>query len=49
MTVYRRRRATVFDAGVMNFGASAYWPGISTLVGNLWTHLSGEQPPPPTD
>ena len=49
MTVYRRRRATVFDAGVMNFGASADWPGISTLVGNLWTHLSGEQPQPPTN
>jgi hypothetical protein len=49
MTVYRRRRATVFDAGVMNFGASAHWPGISTLVGNLWTHLSGEQPQPPTN
>lgn len=47
MTVYRRRRSTVFDAGVMNFGASAYWPGISTLVANLWTRLSGEQPPPP--
>ena len=44
MTIYRRGRATVFDAGALNFGASAYWPGISKLVTNLWQHLSGEQP-----
>jgi hypothetical protein len=42
MTIYRRRRATVFDAGVLNFGASAHWPQVSRLVSNLWTHLSGE-------
>jgi hypothetical protein len=44
MTVYRQGRATVFDAGALNFGASAYWPGISQVVTNLWQHLSGEQP-----
>jgi hypothetical protein len=42
MTIYRRGRATVFDAGVLNFAASAQWPQISPLVSNLWTHLSGE-------
>lgn len=46
MTIYRRGRATVFDAGAMNFGASADWPGVSRLVANLWTHLSGEEPAP---
>ena len=46
MTVYRKGRATVFDAGALNFGASAYWPGISQLVSNLWQHLSGEAPEP---
>jgi hypothetical protein len=39
MTYYRRGRAQVFDAGVMNFGASATWPVVSTLVDNLWRHL----------
>lgn len=43
MTIYRQGRSTVFDAGALNFGASAYWPGISQLVSNLWQHLSGEQ------
>jgi hypothetical protein len=47
MTIYRQRRATVFDAGALNFGASAYWPGISQLVSNLWQHLGGEAPEPP--
>jgi hypothetical protein len=42
MTVYRMGRATVFDAGVFNFGASAHWPKISRMVSNLWSHLSGE-------
>lgn len=46
MTLYRKGRATVFDGGALNFGASAYWPGISQLVTNLWQHLSGEQPVP---
>lgn len=48
MTLYRRGRATVFDAGTMNFGASADWPGVSRLVANLWTRLSGEASSPAT-
>jgi hypothetical protein len=47
MTIYRRGRATVFDAGAMNFGASANWPGVSAVMTNLWSHLSGERVPPP--
>jgi hypothetical protein len=42
MTIYRRGRSTVFDAGAINFGASAHWPTVSRLVSNLWNHLSGE-------
>jgi hypothetical protein len=42
MTIYRQGHATVFDAGVLNFGASAHWPQVSRLVSNLWAHLSGE-------
>ncbi len=42
MTIYRRGRSTVFDAGAINFGASAHWPTVSRLVSNLWAHLSGE-------
>jgi hypothetical protein len=48
MTIYRRGRATVFDAGAMNFGASANWPGVSAVMTNLWSHLSGERVPPPS-
>ncbi|HUZ16080.1 MAG TPA: N,N-dimethylformamidase beta subunit family domain-containing protein [Gaiellaceae bacterium] len=44
MTIYRKGRSTVFDAGVFNFGASAHWPNISRMVSNLWSHLSGERP-----
>jgi hypothetical protein len=45
MTIYRMGRATVFDAGVFNFGASAhYLPSISRMVSNLWSHLSAEKP-----
>ncbi len=43
MTIYRRGRSTVFDAGALNFGASAHWPSVSRLVSNLWSHLSGER------
>ena len=43
MTLYQEGGATVFDAGVFNFGASAHWPTVSQLVTNLWSHLSGEQ------
>ena len=42
MTIYRRGRSTVFDAGAINFGASAHWPAVSRLVDNLWSRLSGE-------
>jgi hypothetical protein len=44
MTIYRMGRATVFDAGVFNFGASAHWGRISRMVSNLWSHLSGQRP-----
>ncbi len=44
MTVYTMGKATVFDAGVFNFGASAHWGNISRMVSNLWSHLSGERP-----
>jgi N,N-dimethylformamidase beta subunit-like protein len=42
MTIYTRGRSTVFDAGAINFGASAHWPALSRLFSNLWSHLSGE-------
>jgi N,N-dimethylformamidase beta subunit-like protein len=42
MTIYTRGRSTVFDAGAINFGASAHWPALSRLFVNLWGHLSGE-------
>jgi N,N-dimethylformamidase beta subunit-like, C-terminal len=41
MTIYRRGRSTVFDAGAINFGVSAHWPRVAPLVTNLWQHLSG--------
>jgi hypothetical protein len=48
MSIYRQGRATVFDAGALNFGASAHWPSVSQLVSNLWEHLSGERSPAAT-
>jgi hypothetical protein len=42
MTIYKRGRSTVFDAGAMNFEASAHWPKLSRFFSNLWSHLSGE-------
>jgi len=30
----------VFSAGVMNFGGSALWPTVSTMVVNLWAQLT---------
>jgi hypothetical protein len=45
MTYYRRGRAQVFDAGVMNFGGSADWPVVSTLVANLWRRLAPQNGP----
>ena len=32
--------AKVFSAGVMNFGGSALWPVVSTMMQNLWKTLS---------
>ena len=43
MTIYTHGRSTVFDAGAINFGASAHWPALSRFFSNLWSHLSGEQ------
>jgi len=41
MTYYATPRgAKVFSAGVMNFGGSALWPPIRTMVANLWAYLS---------
>jgi hypothetical protein len=40
MTIYRRGGATVFDAGVINFGATGDWPIVSRMLTNLWQHLS---------
>ena len=42
MTIYTRGRSTVFDAGAINFGASAHWPALARFFSNLWSHLSGE-------
>jgi hypothetical protein len=33
--------AKVFDAGALDFAASANEQPVSTLLQNLWTHLSG--------
>jgi hypothetical protein len=43
MTIYTRGRSTVFDAGAINFEASAHWPALSRFFSNLWGHLSGEK------
>lgn len=40
MTYYEQGAAKVFAAGVMNFGATASWPVLSTLMANLWARLS---------
>jgi hypothetical protein len=42
MTIYTKGHSTVFDAGAINFGASAHWPALSRFFSNLWSHLSGE-------
>jgi hypothetical protein len=40
MTYYTTPRgAKVFSAGVMNFGGSAMWPVVSTLMSNIWAEL----------
>ena len=46
MTIYTRGHSTVFDAGAINFGATAHWPALSRLFVNLWSHLSGESSNP---
>ena len=41
MTYYTTKRgARVFSAGVMNFGGSAQWPTVTTMMLNIWTELS---------
>jgi hypothetical protein len=41
MTYYTTPRgAKVFSAGVMNFGGSALWPEVRTMMANLWRYLS---------
>jgi len=42
MTIYTRGRSTVFDAGAINFEATAHWPQLSRFFSNLWSHLGGE-------
>jgi hypothetical protein len=32
--------AKVFAAGVINFGGSALWPGVTELLGNVWDKLA---------
>ena len=40
MTYYTTARgAKVFSAGVMNFGGSALWPTVTTMMQNIWTEL----------
>jgi hypothetical protein len=39
MTYYEEGRAKVFSAGVMNFGGSADWPVVSTILQNVWNRL----------
>ena len=41
MTYYETKRgAQVFSAGVMNFGGSALWPQVRTMVGNVIERLA---------
>jgi hypothetical protein len=41
MTFYTTKDgAKVFSAGVMNFGGSALWPGVRTMIENLWVELA---------
>ena len=48
MTYYRRGRAQVFAAGVMNFGGSlASWPAAAQMMRNIWNRLGGDWLPPP--
>ncbi|HLY86259.1 MAG TPA: N,N-dimethylformamidase beta subunit family domain-containing protein [Gaiellaceae bacterium] len=41
MTYYSTGKgAEVFSAGVMNFGGSALWPTVNTMLENLWVKLT---------
>lgn len=40
MTYYERGGAKVFAAGVMNFGGTALWPGVTRVLENVWDRLS---------
>ena len=40
MTYYERGGAKVFAAGVMNFGGTALWPGVSKVLESVWERLS---------
>ncbi|MGZ4414413.1 MAG: N,N-dimethylformamidase beta subunit family domain-containing protein [Gaiellaceae bacterium] len=41
MTYYTTPRgAKVFAAGVINFGGTALWPGVTELLANVWSELS---------
>jgi hypothetical protein len=41
MTYYTTPKgAKVFSAGVMNFGGSALWPTVNTMLENLWVKLT---------
>lgn len=40
MTYYEQGGAKVFSAGVMNFGGSADWPIVSTILQNVWNRLT---------
>jgi hypothetical protein len=39
--------AEVFDAGTINFGGAADNPYVSTMLNNLWAHMSGTTAPGP--
>jgi hypothetical protein len=48
MTYYESERgAEVFSAGVMNFGGSALWPQVRTMVGNVIARLARRDVPRP--
>lgn len=49
MTYYRTAAgAEVFDAGTINFGGAAAHSDVSTMLDNLWAHMSGSSPPGPS-
>jgi N,N-dimethylformamidase beta subunit-like, C-terminal len=49
MTYYTTANgARVFSAGVMNFGGSALWPRVRTMIANIWTYLGASAASRPT-